>query len=91
MMHDQLSIRCLEGSDRHRAIDRNRFSKRLDTLNFVHGLGGEVGLAAVGTGPQRDGFYNKQTRALAKAARYVLELQSGASTVGAMMFNRGRQ
>ena len=41
-----LSIRSLEGGNRHGAIDRNRFSKRLDTLNFVQGLGKEIGFAA---------------------------------------------
>ena len=86
-----LSIRDLEGSDRNRAIDCNRFSKRLDALNFMHGLGREVRLAAAGARPQRNGFNNKQGRTLPKAARYMLELQGSAPTVGAMMLNRGRQ
>ena len=89
--NDQLSTRCLKSSDRHGSIDSNRFSKRLDTLNFVHCLGREVGFAAARTRPQRDGFNNKQGSTLAKAARYVLELQGGASTVRAMMLNRGRR
>jgi len=42
----QSGIGCFEGSDRHRAIDCDRFAKRLDALDFVHGLGREVGLAA---------------------------------------------
>ena len=85
-----LSIRDLEGSDRNRAIDCNRFSKRLDALNFMHGLGREVRLAAAGTRPERNGFDNKQGRTFPKAARYMLEMQGSAPTVSAMMFSRGR-
>ena len=39
---NRLSIRCLEGGDWNRAVDRDRFSKCLYALNFMHSLRGEV-------------------------------------------------
>ena len=41
-----IGIHCLEGSNRHCAFYRDRLAKRLDALDFVHGLGREVRFAA---------------------------------------------
>ena len=86
-----LGVRCFEGSDWHRPIDRDRFAKRFDALDFVHGLGREVGLAATRARPHGDGLDDKQGRTLTEATRDMLQLNGGAPAVGAMALNGGRQ
>jgi len=43
-----LGAQFSELGNRNRTISRNRFAKRLDPLDFVHGLGSEVRLSTMG-------------------------------------------
>jgi hypothetical protein len=86
-----LGIRRFERCNRDWALDCNCFSERLDAFDFVHGLGGEVGLAATRARPHGDGLDDEQGRALAKASCDVLELHRFTAAVCTEMLNRGRR
>ena len=66
-------------------------AERLDSLEFMHCLRREVGLAARRTRPQGNAFDYQELRALAEAARDVLQLGFAGATLRAATFNRGRQ
>ncbi|MGH8476343.1 MAG: hypothetical protein ACRERV_10740 [Methylococcales bacterium] len=75
-MNDLLGTRPLELSNRHGAINRDRFSERLDALNFVHGLGCEVRLSAMWARQHRDVLNHEQGISVTKAASNFAKLDA---------------
>lgn len=65
--------------------------QRLDALDFVQGLRGEVRLAATRARPHGNGLDDQQGRALAEVARNVLQLHRGAAAISAALLNNGRR
>jgi hypothetical protein len=87
---DGLCVRGFKRSYRHRATDSHRFTKRFDALDLVHGLRGEVRLAAARARPHGDAFNDQERCSLAETARDVLQLRRASTAMRALPLSRGR-
>ena len=72
------------------AINGHGFAQRLNALDLVHGLGGEVRFAAVRTGPHGDAFNDQKAFPRAKTPRDSAKLNSGLATRGAPLARQRR-
>ena len=91
LMNIGLSLTHLKRRNRHRPLDRQRLTKRLDSFDCVHCFGGEVGLSAVATRPRGHAFDHEQVGTFAEAAGHVFDLKGAAAAKRALVFNRRRQ
>lgn len=69
-------MQLVKFGDLNWAVNRNRFSKRLDPLDFVHGLCRKPGLATMRAGAHRNAFDHQKRLTTAETARDLTQFGS---------------